>query len=147
MALIKRMINMKDIDSLINKFKSDELELYEYNKFENLSSPDFDVKYTLKIGKRINKNLKLILSTDEGIKKFIQLLDDDNIIIAGLAARYLYPIFPDRCMKIFKKYSKEAYDKLACKNVIEGLESRLPIFMQQFKDLYGEDRFEELSKL
>ena len=127
----------KSISETIESFKKDHLELYDYCKPENMASKKFDSKYTIKIGKRIESNLVEIFSTEEGILQFEKLLDDDNIIISAMAAKDLYPRNPEKCLFILNKFLDYTYDKLAVRDLINGLKNKEAFFMNRLQHLYG----------
>ena len=74
----------KTLKKCIKEFVDDQVLLKEYSKVDNLSAPNYDAKFTIKIGKRINKNLELILQSQEGINEFQKLLRSENDYIKFL---------------------------------------------------------------
>ena len=142
-------INDKLIGDYINKFINDELLLDKYTKIEDIVNTDYNVQDTIKIGKRINKNLEYILQSEQGIEEFSKLLYNDNSFIRFITARFLYPVFPNTSIKIMTEYKdteKNSFEKHNIDNIIKGLETKQPIFMDQFKKLYNTDNLEELNR-
>lgn len=135
---------------IVEEIIKDEIFLFEYTNTDNFFSADFDSKLTVKIGKRIDKNISLLLQTDDGIKEFKSLLDMDDVRLNFVAARYLYPLDPEFYTKIFIKYKmslKEDINKYEIETLMLGLSNKQKVFVDQFKKLYGEERFDELNKL
>ena len=74
----------------------------------------------------------------------------DDIRLNFVAARNLYPLDPKFYTTIFKKYRKtlkEELDIYKLETLMSGLDKKQKVFIDQFKKLYGEDRFEKLNKL
>ena len=102
MALIKRIIDMKKTNKeILEEIIKDEIFLFEYTAMDNLSREDYDPKLTVKVGKRIDKNISILLQTDDGIKELKSLLEMDDIRLNFVAARYLYPLDPKFYTNIF----------------------------------------------
>lgn len=131
------------IKKAIEEFLNDEIFLHDYSNIDNqINNPDYDEKLTLKLGKRIDKNLKIILQSDEGIEQFKDLLHYDNKYIRFMVARFLYPLDPQRYLKIMIEYKNEILDEFErnrINDVIEGLQNKLPVFNSQFKNWYGDN--------
>ena len=139
----------KSIDELIHEFISDQLFLNNYTKTENLSNLDYDPKLTVKIGKRINKNLEIILQSNEGLENFIELLQSDNEFIRYIVARFLYPVIPSQSIKIMKEFKNSQKDELEVHNIenlINGFETKQKIFMDNFKKLYNCEDLDALNR-
>ena len=135
---------MTEIKKLIDEFIEDELFLEQYTRTDNLSNEDYDAKLTVKIGKRITKNLNEILKTDEGINEFEKLLEHPEPIIRFLAARFLYPLYPKKCLKIMEAYKKGLSNELRryeAEVVIKSLKKQEKVFVEQFNELYGKQMF------
>lgn len=146
--VIKRK-NDKSIEDIIKDFIDDELLLESYTKINNLSSDNYDAKYTIRLGKRINKNLEIILQSEDGLNKFIELLGNNNPFIRFISARFLYPILPNKTIKImieYKNAEKSTLEKHNIENIINGLKSNQPVFMNQFKKLYNTEDLESLNR-
>ena len=74
----------------------------------------------------------------------------DDIRLNFVAARYLYPLDPKFYTTILMKYRKTLKEKIniyELETLMSGLDKKQKVFIDQFKKLYGEDRFEELNKL
>ena len=136
---------------ILEEIIKDEIFLFEYTEIDNLlNNEDFDPKLTVKIGNRVDKNISILLRTDDGIQELKSLLDMDDIRLNFVAARNLYPLDPKFYTTIFKKYRKtlkEELDIYTLETLMSGLDKKQKVFIDQFKKLYGEDRFEELNKL
>ena len=136
---------------ILEEIIKDEIFLFEYTEIDNLlNNEDFDPKLTVKIGNRVDKNISILLRTDDGIQELKSLLDMDDIRLNFVAARYLYPLDPKFYKTIFKKYRKtlkEELDIYKLETLMSGLDKKQKVFIDQFKKLYGEDRFEKLNKL
>lgn len=90
------------------------------------------------------------MQTDDGIQELKSLLDMDDIRLNFVAARYLYPIDPEFYASILMKYRKTLKEKINIhefETLMSGLSNKQKVYIDQFKKLYGEDRFEELNKL
>lgn len=135
---------------ILEEIIKDEIFLFEYTKVDNLSNADYDPKLTVKIGNRVDKNISILLRTDDGIQELKSLLDMDDIRLNFVAARYLYPLDPKFYTTILMKYRKTLKEKIniyELETLMSGLDKKQKVFIDQFKKLYGEDRFEELNKL
>ena len=134
-------------NELIQKFINDELFLHNYTKMENMLSQNYEARLTVKIGKRIEKNLQAIFSSEEGITLFKNLLSHEELYIRFIAARYLYPLMPKETMAIMQEYKNglsDCLEKHEVETVIKGLKNKQAVFIEQFKKLYGEN-FEKYS--
>lgn len=135
---------------IIEEIIKDEIFLFEYTKIDNLSNSEYDPKLTVKIGNRIDKNISMLLQTDDGIKELKSLLDISDVRLNFVAARYLYPLDPKFYMSIIMKYKKTLKEKIniyELETLMSGLSNKQKVFIDQFKKLYGENRFEELNNL
>ena len=136
---------------ILEEIIKDAIFLFEYTEIDNLlNNEDFDPKLTVKIGNRVDKNISILLRTDDGIQGLKSLLDMDDIRLNFVAARYLYPLDPKFYKTIFKKYRKTLKEKIdiyTLETLMSGLDKKQKVFIDQFKKLYGEDRFEKLNKL
>ncbi len=138
----------KRINDAIQQFIDDSIFLGNYLKVENLSNPDYDAKLTVKIGKRIEKNATYVIQNN-GIEQFLQLLDNENIVIASTAAEYLYPLYPSKCIEIIKRRAKSIKNPLDRKreeDLIDGLENNKIFFTGHFKTIYGNEDYKTLSR-
>ena len=135
---------------ILEEIIKDEIFLFEYTAIDNISSEDYDPKLTVKIGKRIDKNISTLLQTDDGIKELKSLLDMSDIRLNFVAARYLYPLDPKFYTNILMKYKKSLKEDIniyEVETLMSGLSKKQKVFIDQYKKLYGEDRFEDLNKL
>lgn len=138
----------KRINNAIQQFIDDAIFLSNYLKVENLSNRDYNSKLTVKIGKRIEKNATFIIQNN-GIEQFLQLLDNDNIIIASTAAEYLYPLYPSKCIGIIKRRAKSIkhpLDRKREEDLIDGLENDKIFFTAHFKTIYENENYKSLSR-
>lgn len=135
---------------ILEEIIKDEIFLFEYTSIDNLTKEDYDPKLTVKVGKRIDKNISTLLQTDDGIKELKSLLNMNDIRLNFVAARYLYPLDPKFYTSILMKYKKSLKEDIniyEIETLISGLSKKQKVFIDQYKKLYGEDRFEELNKL
>ena len=135
---------------ILEEIIKDEIFLFEYTSIDNLTKEDYDPKLTVKVGKRIDKNISTLLQTDDGIKELKSLLNMNDIRLNFVAARYLYPLDPKFYTSILMKYKKSLNEDIniyEIETLISGLSKKQKVFIDQYKKLYGEDRFEELNKL
>ena len=136
---------------ILEEIIKDAIFLFEYTEIDNLlNNEDYDPKLTVKIGNRVDKNISILLRTDDGIQELKSLLDMDDIRLNFVAARYLYPLDHKFYKTIFKKYRKtlkENIDIYTLETLMSELDKKQKVFIDQFKKLYGEDRFEKLNKL
>lgn len=134
---------------LVDELIKDALFLKEYNKPGTLSRPDYDKKLSTKVGNNFLKNLKLILSSEQGINELMLLMKHKNPYIKFLAARYLYPLFKNKTMSIMENYKNSLTDKIEIfevQTLINGLKSNQPVFMNQFKKLYNTEDLKSLNR-
>ena len=136
---------------ILEEIIKDAIFLFEYTEIDNLlNNEDYDPKLTVKMGNRVDKNISILLRTDDGIQELKSLLDMDDIRLNFVAARYLYPLDPKFYKTILMKYKKSLKEKLdiyKLETLMSGLDKKQKVFIDQFKKLYGEDRFEKLNKL
>lgn len=134
---------------LVDELIKDALFLKEYNKPGTLSRLDYDKKLSTKVGNNFLKNLKLILSSEQGINELMLLMKHKNPYIKFLAARYLYPLFENKTMSIMENYKNSLTDKIEIfevQTLINGLKSNQPVFMNQFKKLYNTEDLKSLNR-
>ncbi len=135
---------------ILEEIIKDEIFLFEYTSIDNLTRENYDPKLTVKVGKRIDKNISTLLQTDDGIKELKSLLNMNDIRLNFVAARYLYPLDPKFYTSILMKYKKSLKEDIniyEIETLISGLRKKQKVFIDQYKKLYGEDRFKELNKL
>jgi len=129
------------LEKLLNEFVKDQVFLMQYSKADNVIKLDYDAKMTVKLGKKIAKTVKKIVQTG-GVVEFSRLLDDDDLYVQAAAAQYLYPVAPEKCIKILKTYSEsliDDLDKLKVDDMIKGFERGDQFFMNLFAELYGKE--------
>lgn len=127
------------VEKLIQEFVQDQVFLLNYTKADNVISLDYDAKLTVKIGKRIAKNVKKIIANG-GVDEMSKLLESDDLMVQTAAAQYLYPVKPKECLEILRKYSNsltDDLDKLKVDDMIKGFETNNEFFVNIFEELYG----------
>lgn len=135
---------------LIHIFIENSIFLKDYESSERiLKNEEHSYNLAKKVSTKISNVVKLLLSNEEGIAEFVKLLDNENIVVSASAAEYLYPLYPQRCLKILKKYSKSLSNKLDrykidCK--IEGFEQNQQLFIDLFKKIYGCEDLQTLNR-
>ena len=144
-------INKKNTTiELINIFIENSIFLKDYESTERiLKNEEHSYNLAKKVASKIYNAVKLLLSNEEGITEFVKLLDNKNIVVSASAAEYLYPLYPQKCLKILKKYSKSLSNKLdSCKIdwKIEGFKQNQQFFIDIFKKIYGCDNLETLNR-
>lgn len=146
MAINKNIQN----EDLIKMFIEKAIFLKNYESTQSLIDNNIHSYNTAKsVASEIKKILKQLISSEEGVDLFVKLLGDKNIAVAASAAEFLYPMYPQKCIKILKRYSKSLNNKLDrykvdCK--IEGLEHQNEIFLKTYKKLYGCDDLDSLNQ-
>ncbi len=129
-----------DHDAIVEQLASDYMSLREISNTDRIMSDDYDPKASLKIGKRLNKNLKTLLQCESGIDKMLALLDHACPHIRFWAARHLYPLYPERCRQIMLAYYRHLTnerERMEVKKIVDGLQQGSCVFIQPFKTLYG----------
>ena len=151
MALIAGMFEMEDKNiKILEEVINDELFLFKYTEVSNMLKDSYNPKLTVKVGKRIDKNISKLLQTDDGVLKLKSLLEKNDIRLNFVAARYLYPLDPSFYSTILIKYKESLKEKIRISEIetlISGLEKRQKVFVDQYKNLYGENRFKKLSRM
>ena len=138
----------KTIENSIDEFTNDSIFLSNYLKVDNLSNQDYDPKLTVKVSKRIEKNATYIIQHN-GTDQFIKLLTHKTLAVASSAAEYLYPLYPNKCLDIIKKYAKTRKNPLDRKreeDLINGLQKNVSFFTDHFKTIYDTDDYKNLSR-
>ena len=138
----------KTLDLKIKQLKELVIKLHNINKIQNDFSKQ-NVKESLTLGSKFNKLLKEILNSETGIQELTKLMHDENPIVCFVISRNLFSLFPTETMSIMKHYAERIDDpleKMRVNDVIAGFESQQPVFMNQFKKLYGTDNLEELNR-
>ena len=136
--------------NLVQKFVNLSTELYKYTCSDNMiGNSSFDAKLSVKLGKQIDKIVETIINSQDQLNDFISLLESKNLLVAYLAAEYLYPLFPDKCIKIMKLFYRKIDDKIdkyTVKTKIEGITSQEKFFIDSYKKLYNTDNLETLNR-
>ena len=143
------VINTQSKD-IIQQFINQATTLYNYTSSKNMvGNPDYDSKYSVKLGKELDKLVKAIINSPTYMEEFIKLLDNKELLVAYLTAEYLYPIYPNKCMKIMKKFHdkiEDKIDKFTVKTKIEGLSKRELFFIDTYKKLYKCEDVDSLNR-
>ena len=116
---------------ILEEIIKDEIFLFEYTSIDNLTKEDYDPKLTVKVGKRIDKNISTLLQTDDGIKELKSLLNMNDIRLNFVAARYLYPLDPKFYTSILMKYKKSLNEDIniyEIETLISGLSKKQKVF-------------------
>lgn len=144
-------INTKSTTAeLASVFIENSIFLKDYESSEKiLNNEEHSYNLAKKVSSKISNAVELLLSSEEGIAEFIKLLDNENIVISASAAEYLYPLYPQKCLKILKKYSKSLSNKLDrykidCK--IEGFEQNQKFFVDSFKKIFGCEDLDSINR-
>ena len=138
----------KTINEELVELKEIIIAMHEINKIDS-DFTDENKKKSLKLGAKFNKLLKNLLSSENGIQILTNSMSDNNPIVVFIISRYLYPLYPKKTMKIMENYQKTIVDgleKLRVTDVINGLKSNQPVFMNQFKKLYDTENLESLNR-
>lgn len=138
----------KTINEELVELKEIIIAMHEINKIDS-DFTDENKKKSLKLGAKFNKLLKNLLSSENGIQILTNSMSDNNPIVVFIISRYLYPLYPKKTMKIMENYQKTIVDgleKLRVTDVINGLKSNQPVFMNQFKKLYNTKDLESLNR-
>ncbi len=138
----------KTINEELVELKEIIIAMHEINKIDS-DFTDENKKKSLKLGAKFNKLLKNLLSSENGIQILTNSMSDNNPIVVFIISRYLYPLYPKKTMKIMENYQKTIVDgleKLRVTDVINGLKSNQPVFMNQFKKLYDTEDLESLNR-
>lgn len=142
--------NNLDLNEIIELFIKNSLFLKDYESTDKIIKEEkHDYNLAKKISSEIYEAVKILLSNEEGLSKIIDLLDDSNIAISASAAEYLYPLYPQKCLKILKQYSKSLKNKLDSYKVdtkIEGLNQKQAFFINSYKKLYDCEDLESLNR-
>lgn len=143
-------LETKNNDDLIQDFVDLSTELYNYTCSNNMiGNPNYDAKFSTKLGNKLDKIVKKIIDSQEKLSEFIHLLDSENLLTSYLAAEYLYPLYPERCINIMKTFHnnlKDKIDKYTVKTKIDGITLRESFFMDSYKKLYNTDNLDELNR-
>ena len=136
--------------SLIQQFINEATNLYDYTSSKNMvGNPNYDSKYSVKLGKALYKIVKAIINSPADMEEFIKLLDSKDLLIAYLAAEYLYPVSPTKCLKIMKKFHDKIDDKIdqfTVRTKLEGISKKEAFFMDAYRKLYKCEDIDSLNR-
>lgn len=137
-------------ENLIQQFINEAIALYNYTSSKNMvGNPDYDSKYSVKLGKALDKIVKAIINSPADMEEFIKLLDSKDLLVAYLAAEYLYPVCPTKCIRIMKKFHNKLDDKIdqfTVRTKLEGISKQEPFFMDTYKKLYKCEDLDSLNR-
>lgn len=143
-------LKTKDNEYLIQNFVDLSTELYNYTCSNYLiENPNFDAKFSVSLGNKLDKVVKIIINSQDKMDEFINLLNSKNLLTSYLVAEYLYPLYPKKCIKIMKKFYnklKDKIDKYTVKTKIDGITLKESFFIDSYKKLYNTDNLEELNR-
>lgn len=143
-------IKIEKDNELIEQFIKQSNQLYHYTLSDNMiGNPKYDSKYSIKLGKNLDKVVKLIIKSKTAMDNFIELLDNNDLLIAYLASEYLYPLYPQKCLKIMKDFYNKTSDKIdrfTIKTKIDGLRNKEKFFIETYKSLYDTEDLESLNR-
>ncbi len=139
-------MNIKD---LIEIFINNSIFIKDYESTDKIiNNVEHDYNKAKSVSSQITKTVKLLVSSESGLAEFIKLLDSKNLVVASSAAEYLYPLYPQKCLKILKKYSNSLskLDSYKVNCMIEGLVENKSFFTESFKKLYNCDDLDSLNR-
>lgn len=93
--------------------------------------------------------MEILLKTEEGVAELYKLSEDEIPHIRFMSARYLFPIYPKKCLDILIDYRTALTDdreRMEVNNVIDGLIKNRKVFIEQDKRLYGCDDLSALKR-
>ncbi len=136
-------------ESLIEQFSQYSHLSHEYDCTGRLvHDKTYNPKLSVSYGKKISKAAQKLIDTD--LDSFIELLFSDDIIVAEMAAEYLYPIYPKKCLELLEKYKKTLtcnIAKFTVQTKIDGLKEQQTFFVDMYKDLFHCTDIEQLKQL
>lgn len=137
-------------ESLVQQFINEAITLYNYTSSKNMvGNPNYDSKHSVKLGKALDKIVKTIINSPSDMEEFIKLLDNKDLLIAYLAAEYLYPVSPTKCLKIMKRFHDKINDKIdqfTVRTKLEGISKQEAFFIDSYKKLYKCDDISSLNR-
>ena len=140
----------KTNENLVQQFINNATALYNYTSSVNMiGNTNYDAKYSVKLGKIIDKLVKTIINSPADMEEFIGLLDSKNMLIAYLVAEYLYPVSPSKCLKIMKKFYNQVdnkIDQFTIKTKLEGITKQERFFIDAYKKLYNVEDLNSLNR-
>lgn len=141
--------NIKTED-LIKTFVENSIFLKEYESTDRIiNNAKHSYNTAKKASAQVSKSVKQLLNTENDLQEFIKLLDNENLVVSVSAAEYLYPLYPEKCLKILRKYSKSLKNKLDSYKVdckIDGFIKKQPFFMKSFYNIYNTDDLDSLNR-
>lgn len=142
--------NEVKIEDLIKIFIENSIFLKDYESTDRIiNNSEHNYNTAKKASSQILKAAKQLLLTEEGILEFSKLLENNNLVISASAAEILYPLYPQKCLKILKQYSKSLKNKLdryKVDTMIEGLLQNQSFFIDNFCKLYKCDDIDSLNR-
>lgn len=136
--------------NLIQQFINEAITLYNYTSSKNMvGNPNYDSKYSVKLGKTLDKIVKAIINSQSDMEEFIKLLDSKDLLTAYLAAEYLYPVSPTKCLNIMKKFYDKVdnkIDQFTVRTKLEGISKKEAFFMDTYKKLYKCEDINSLNR-
>ena len=137
-------------ENLIQQFINVATALYNYTSSKNMvGNPDYDSKYSVKLGKALDKIFKAIINSPADMEELIKLLDSKDLLVAYLAAEHLYPVSPTKCLKIMKKFHDkldDKIDKFTVRTKLEGISKKEAFFMDTYRKLYKCEDIDSLNR-
>lgn len=143
-------IKIEKDNELIEQFIKQSNQLYHYTLSDNMiGNTNYDSKYSIKLGKNLDKVVKLIIKSKTAMDNFIELIDNNDLLTAYLASEYLYPLYSQKCLKIMKDFYNKTSDKIdrfTIKTKIDGLRNKEKFFIETYKSLYDTEDLESLNR-
>ena len=137
-----------DVDKKIKEFIECAEALTTYDKLENILNVSKDSKKrNIVLGKKIFSIAKQLLNNSP--EEFVKLLDNENIAVAEEAAECLYPLYPQKCIRILEEYSlslKHDLERFRVNMLIEALNAKHTFCINNFKNLYSCDDLSTLNR-
>ena len=141
---------VNETNNLIDLFIKNSIFITEYESTDSIiKNKEHSYNLAKKISKQINTIVEQLLSSELGLHEFSTLLKHKNLVVASSAAEFLYPLYPEKCIQILKKYSQSLDNKLDSYKIdcmIEGFETKQKIFMDSFKKLYNCEDLDSLNR-
>ena len=137
-----------NIEKLLTQFEQKSIEIETYVSTKNsFRNENFNPKKSIRMGKSLHTIAVKLGNLD--IDAFVKLLDHTNIVVAEFAAEYLYPLYPQKCLRIMRAYKDtltENLDILRIDTKIHGLEKKQKFFMDKFKIFYNCENLDSLNR-
>ena len=133
-------LETKNNNDLIQNFVDLSTELYNYTCSNNMiGNPNYDAKLSTKLGNKLDKIVKMIINSQDKMSEFINLLDNKNLLTSYLAAEYLYPIYPEKCLNIMKAFHNKLEDKIDKYLDILSTRGKGPFVIMQLLPFFPDD--------